>query len=563
MAMEIKPELIVLDVSATEFEACEWCRKFREAPETAKTPVFKLSAETPDPMSHAQNVKGGAEAFLQKPVEPGILLATVRSLLRLGRAEEQVRDTGIEWTTTFDAIQDGVALLDVEGGVVRANKCYLAIAEKHTIDCGRLFPRLRATGRRQSADQTDGATSLQVHLDPILTPQGGLRGAVCTVADVTEKRKFEERLQHAQKLESIGVLAGGIAHDFNNLLTGILGNASLLLEELPPKGPGFEMAREIVKASESAASLTRQLLAYAGKGRFVMQSLDLSEQISNSEAFLNRLVPHGIRLDFHLSPDLPALEADSSQLQQVVMNLVINAAESFGERGKGTVIITTSREEVGPGHPEINPGNYVVLTVSDTGSGMTPEVRARIFDPFFTTKFTGRGLGLSAVHGILRAHHGHMELETAPGQGTTFKLYLPAMMHTVLNKEENTEPALQSGEGAVLVIDDEATVRNFAETALTKLGYQVLLAENGQAGLDIIERGSSALTAVLLDFAMPVMDGEEALERIREIAPTLPVILSTGFNLTSELDRLKRKGATAFLPKPFTASQLSTMLYRI
>jgi len=167
------------------------------------------------------------------------------------------------------------------------------------------------------------------------------------------------------------------------------------------------------------------------------------------------------------------------------------------------------------------------------------------------------------VHGILRAHHGHMELETAPGQGTTFKLYLPAMMHTVLNKEENTEPALQSGEGAVLVIDDEATVRNFAETALTKLGYQVLLAENGQAGLDIIERGSSALTAVLLDFAMPVMDGEEALERIREIAPTLPVILSTGFNLTSELDRLKRKGATAFLPKPFTASQLSTMLYRI
>ena len=501
--------------------------------------------------------------FLSKPVEPSILLATVRSLLRLSRAEEQVRDTAIEWTTTFNAIQEGIALLNLDGQVVRANERYREIARTHSILCGQMFPRLRSTLRRQRAEQQDGQAILQIHLDPVINAEGKLRAAVCTVADVTERKKFDERLQHAQKLESIGVLAGGIAHDFNNLLTGILGNASLLLDELPQGGASFEMAQEIVKASESAADLTRQLLAYAGKGRFVMQQINLSDQIANNQTLLKRLIPHNIQLETHLAANLPLLEADASQLQQIVMNLVINAAESFGERGRGTVVVTTATEEIPLGHSEMAPGTYVVLSVQDTGCGMTPEVRARIFDPFFTTKFTGRGLGLSAVHGILRAHHGHLDLQTKLGEGTTFKLFLPALTSEMVQAEKSVESTLNSGEGAVLVIDDEATVRTFAEAALTKMGYRVLLAENGQAGLDILNNASEKISAVLLDFAMPVMDGEEALERIREMHPQLPVILSTGFNVNTELERLTKKGATAFLPKPFTASQLSTTLFRI
>ena len=563
MALETKPELILLDIRLPDINGFEVCRMLRDQRQTEKTPILQLSASYLDPSSRVQSLEGGADAFLTKPVEPAILLATVRSLLRLSRAEEQVRDTAIEWTTTFDAIQDGVALLNLEGKVVRANKRYLAITEKHPVHCEPLLPHLRSTLRRQCSEQIDGQAILQINLDPVLNPDGELRGSVCTVAEVTERRRFDERLQHAQKLESIGVLAGGIAHDFNNLLTGILGNASLLLDELPQGSASYEMAQEIVKASESAADLTRQLLAYAGKGRFVMQHLNLSEQIASNRTLLTRLIPHTIQLKLNLAPDLPALEADATQLQQIVMNLVINAAESFGERGKGTVVVTTEAQEVAPGHTEMTPGKYVVLTVSDTGAGMTPEIRARIFDPFFTTKFTGRGLGLSAVHGILRAHHGHLELETVAGKGTTFKLYLPAVANQAVEVQTPLASELSSGDGAVLVIDDEATVRNFAEAALTKMGYRVLLAENGQSGLEMLQSSQEKISAVLLDFSMSVMDGEEALERIREIDPHLPVIISTGFSVNTELERLTKKGATAFLPKPFTASQLSTTLYRI
>ncbi len=563
LARNLRPGLILLDLRLPDISGFEVCRLLREQPQTEKTPILQLSASYTDIPSQVQSLEGGADVFFTKPVEPSILLATVRSLLRLSRAEEQVRDTAIEWRTTFNAIQDGVALLDLEGKVVRANERYRAIAKNCRIECGMMFPRLRSTLRRQRAEQSQGAEILQIHLDPVINEDGGLRGAVCTVADITERKKFDERLQHAQKLESIGVLAGGIAHDFNNLLTGILGNASLLLDELVPDSTSFEMAQEIVKASESAADLTRQLLAYAGKGRFVMQHLNLSDQVSGNRTLLKRLTPHNIDLQFQLAENLPALEADATQLQQIVMNLVINAAESFGERGRGTVKVTTAAEEIEAGHPEIAPGKYVVLRVEDNGSGMTPEVRARIFDPFFTTKFTGRGLGLSAVHGILRAHHGYLDLKTTPGEGTIFQLYLPAATNQPAKRESAEEVPQNAGEGAVLVIDDEATVRTFAEAALTKMGYRVLLAEDGKAGLEILKSAKEPISAVLLDFAMPVMDGEEALEQIREIHPNLPVILSTGFNVKTELERLTRKGATAFLPKPFTASQLSTTLFRV
>ncbi len=560
-AVRLKPELILLDIRLPDINGFEVCRILREKPETMRTPILQLSASYFDTSARLQSLDGGADAFLTKPIETPILLATVRSLIRLHRAEKQVRNTAAEWISTFDAIQDGLALLDRDGKVVRSNKRYQELSGRCRIQCEPIFPKLLESFRRQYFEQVEGSMILQITLDPVTDSDGAFNGAVCSVADITERKKLDERLQHAQKLESIGVLAGGIAHDFNNLLTGILGNASLLLDELPPGGMNHEMAQEIVKASESAADLTKQLLAYAGKGRFVMQHLNLSEQIENNKSLLKRLIPHSVELEFHLAADLPALEADSTQVQQIVMNLVINAAESYGERGKGKVIVTTSAQEVGPGHAEISSGRYVVLSVQDTGGGMTPEVRARIFDPFFTTKFTGRGLGLSAVHGILRAHRGYLDLTTAPNEGTTFELYLPAVSGLQPEAATPAESTIGAGEGAVLVIDDEETVRNFAEAALNRMGYRVFLADNGKTGLEVLERSKEEISAILLDFAMPVMDGEEALEQIAKTAPGIPVIISTGFNSSSELERLVQKGAVAFLPKPFTASQLSNALY--
>jgi len=562
LAAEARPELILLDIRLPDLDGFEVCRRLRETAATAHTPILQLSASYRDDAARVHSLEVGADAYLTKPVERERLLSTVSSLLRLRKAEEQVRNTAAEWATAFNALQDGVALLDRQGNTIRENERYKALAASHRIDCDLLFTKLTATRQRQSREQADGEEVFMLHLDAVLSSEGHLTGAVCTVSDITDRKRFEGRLQHAQKLESIGVLAGGIAHDFNNLLTGILGNASLLLDELPPGSPIFEMAEEIVKASESAADLTRQMLAYAGKGRFVMQLLNLSDQIAGNQAFLARMIPPSVQLDFNLSENLPSLEADATQLQQVVMNLIINAAEAYGERGKGKVVVTTAPETILKGDSEIQPGYYILLSVQDYGSGMEPEVRARIFDPFFTTKFAGRGLGLSAVHGILRAHHGYLKLETAPGQGTTFRLYLPAASQDSGPQESTPAPEANSFGGLVLVIDDEATVRTFADAALTKLGFQVLLAENGQAGVEIVTREKERLAGVLLDLAMPVMDGEEALERIRQIAPGLPILVSTGFNMSSEYERLSQKGATGFLPKPFTLSQLSHALHQ-
>lgn len=562
LAAEARPELILLDIRLPDLDGFEVCRRLRETAATAHTPILQLSASYRDDAARVHSLEVGADAYLTKPVERERLLSTVSSLLRLRKAEEQVRNTAAEWATAFNALQDGVALLDRQGNTIRENERYKALAASHRIDCDLLFTKLTATRQRQSREQADGEEVFMLHLDAVLNTEGHLTGAVCTVSDITDRKRFEGRLQHAQKLESIGVLAGGIAHDFNNLLTGILGNASLLLDELPPGSPIFEMAEEIVKASESAADLTRQMLAYAGKGRFVMQLLNLSDQIAGNQAFLARMIPPSVQLDFNLSENLPSLEADATQLQQVVMNLIINAAEAYGERGKGKVVVTTAPETILKGDSEIQPGYYILLSVQDYGSGMEPEVRARIFDPFFTTKFAGRGLGLSAVHGILRAHHGYLKLETAPGQGTTFRLYLPAASQDSGPQESTPAPEANSFGGLVLVIDDEATVRTFADAALTKLGFQVLLAENGQAGVEIVTREKERLAGVLLDLAMPVMDGEEALERIRQIAPGLPILVSTGFNMSSEYERLSQKGATGFLPKPFTLSQLSHALHQ-
>jgi DNA-binding response OmpR family regulator/two-component sensor histidine kinase len=563
LALDRSPQLILLDIRLPDMDGFQVCRQLRANPTTSTTPILQLSASYRDDASRVQSLEVGADAYLTKPVERKSFLTTVTSLLRLHLAEEQVRNTAAEWTTTFNALQDGVALLDRDGKTIRTNQRYSALFGEQILDYKPMLAALKETNQRQTVEQTNGDVILLIHLDPVLNSEGFLKGAVCSVSDITERKRFSERLQHSQKLESIGVLAGGIAHDFNNLLTGILGNASLLLDELPSQSANFEMAQEIVKASESAADLTRQLLAYAGKGRFVMQMVNLSDQIVSSRALLTRLISRNVELEFQLSPDLPALEADATQLQQIVMNLVINAAESYGERVQGRVTVTTCVEQIDAGNPEIEPGRYVMLSVQDFGSGMSPEVRARIFDPFFTTKFTGRGLGLSAVHGIMRAHHGHLRLDSAPGEGTVFRLYFPIVTLATPDAQDVHDTPLVSGEGSILVIDDEATVRNFAEAALTKMGYSVITAENGEAGLQIIQQEGGNLKAVLLDLAMPVMDGEEALQQIRQLTPSLPVLISTGFSLSSEYERLSQKGATAFLSKPFTVGQLSTALQKL
>ena len=333
--------------------------------------------------------------------------------------------------------------------------------------------------------------------------------------DVTERKRFSERLQQTQKLESLGVLAGGIAHDFNNLLTGIMGNASIVLEDLPAESPARENLDAVVTASERAAALTRQLLAYAGKGRFVIERLNLSELVREITSLLKTSVPRTVELALELEEDLPSMEGDAAQIQQLIMNLVINAAEAVEDGKTETVRIITRTEWVD--QPAIDqmftpngiaPGRYVALEVRDAGSGMDAVTLSRIFDPFFTTKFTGRGLGLAAALGIVRGHKGALHVESVPGEGSTFKVLFPVSAGPVAPSGRSNPEMNLVGHETILVIDDEAAVRQAAKSILESYGYKVVVAANGKEGLTLFQPPGEEIDAVLLDMTMPVMSGK-------------------------------------------------------
>ena len=381
--------------------------------------------------------------------------------------------------------------------------------------------------------------------------------------DITERKRFHERLQQTQKLESLGLLAGGIAHDFNNLLTGIVGNASLLLEDLPENSPMRGGLQDVVNAAGRAGALTQQLLAYAGKARFTVEPLDLSELVRDISKLIKTSIPKAVELRLHLATGLPPVNADATQIQQLVMNLVINGAEAIGEGKRGVVTVTTGTQEVdekwvqlaltGEG---VAPGKYVVLDVSDTGCGMTEETAAKIFDPFFTTKFAGRGLGLAAAMGIVRGHKGALKVSSVVSEGSHFRVLIPAGAGALASKRVLDERDLR-GSGTILVIDDEEIVRRTAKAALEHFGYSVILSENGKQGLELLSRDGKGVRLVVLDMTMPVMSGEETLQHIRKLRPDLPVLLTSGFDESEVAQTFADRGLAGFLQKPYSAAHLA------
>ena len=400
---------------------------------------------------------------------------------------------------------------------------------------------------------------------------GKVAGVMTLAVDVTEQVKMreamqasEERLRETARLESLGVLAGGIAHDFNNLLVGIIGNASMALDTLTPSHAIYGMIGDVLRAGERAATLTRQMLAYAGKGSFVIESLDLSALVEEMLPLIYSSVPKSVVLTTRFDRKLPPVEADASQLHQVFMNLVINAAEACGDR-PGQVDVVTSLQPVDDhyarltfGAQELKPGTYVSLEVSDNGSGMDETTKAKIFDPFFTTKFTGRGLGLSAVLGIIRAHEGAIKVYSEPGKGSTFRVLLPAgSVRPVEAKDSETaEPLRPGARQTVLLVDDEEVVRRMAHAALEQLGYNVIEAENGVEAVDRYREHRTEIDAVVLDLTMPLMSGEETLRRLRDIDPDVVVILSSGFNQSEATRHFEDGRLAAFLQKPYTLTRL-------
>jgi two-component system, cell cycle sensor histidine kinase and response regulator CckA len=484
---------------------------------------------------------------------------TQNRILRANRAAAESigkRPEDIEGRTCEELYPDEAAAYyrdDLE--VIQSRRPKFGIAE----------PLLAADGRKHW---------LITNKVPQLDEHGEVIGLVVVAQDVTTLKDAEElrltlerKMQETQRLESLGVLAGGIAHDFNNLLTGIIGNTSLARLELPADSRTHRLFDQIEKASTRAADLCREMLAYAGKGRFLVERVDLSTVVTETTHLLQSSIDKNTTLKFHLSTDLPSVLADATQIRQVIMNLVLNASESMGGRAGEVAVVTghvhADREFLDDAvmAPDLPAGDYAFLEVTDKGCGMSPATVARVFDPFFTTKFTGRGLGLAAVLGIVRGHQGALKVRSKVDSGTTFQILLPCVSDPgVVAFASPERSGAWRGAGTVLLVDDEETVRSAGRLMLESFGFEVIAAENGREAVELYRENADRIVAVLLDLTMPQMDGEQTFRELRRLRPDVKVALMSGYNEQDATQHFIGRDLAAFVQKPFDMASLRRTL---
>jgi PAS domain S-box-containing protein len=582
-----KPDLVLADVMMPALDGFALLREIRSDPNLSEVPVILLSARAGEE-ARIEGLQAGADDYLTKPFSSRELLAVVRSNIKLSRLREQTAEAQTEADRTggllasiVESSDDAIVSKDLTGRITSWNRgaerlfgytaqeavgrsVTMLIPEDRQDEEPRILARLQR-GERVDHFETirrrkDGELlHVSLTISPVRGPAGRIVGASKIARDISDQKRNEASLRETQKLESLGLLAGGIAHDFNNLLTGVIGNASLLADELPAGTPQAEKINSLIQAAERMARLSSQMLAYSGRGHFVVESVDLSSQVTQIVGLIQASIPKNVELRLSLKDNLPLCEVDVSQLQQVIMNLVINAAESIGS-DTGTVELSTGVEKVGNSQLRANMaqnapplGRYVVITVRDTGCGMDEGTRVKVFDPFFTTKFTGRGLGLSSVLGIVRGHKGLITVESRFQAGSTFRVFFPIV---AARRPVESPPKSESpGGGTILVVDDEEIVRRLAKAALQRLGFTVLTAENGKEAVEVYAADPDRIDLVLLDMMMPVMSGEEAFRRLLDIRPNVTVLAMSGFQEREATERFGDRIA-GFVQKPFTIDKL-------
>ena len=407
-----------------------------------------------------------------------------------------------------------------------------------------------------------------------MAENGQVVGMIGTMIDITERRKAEEehrrlevQLQHTQKLESLGVLAGGIAHDFNNILTGILGNADLALMKLTPESPVWMNIKDILQGSYNASELCLQMLAYSGKGRFELRPVDIRESVREIAHLMEVSISKKVAMRIEFPDHLPAIYGDAVQVRQVIMNLIMNASEAIGDE-QGVIIISAgtgycTRDYFAGTYLDDNlpEGDYVFLQVSDTGSGMDETTRARIFEPFFTTKFTGRGLGLAAVLGIVRGHQGAIKITSEPGKGSTFRVVFP--VSDVVHAPAGARPDRSGqwrGSGTLLLVDDEDSVLTVGKRMLAELGFMVLTASNGREAVEVFTDNKGSISCVILDLTMPQMNGVETFRALKRIKPDAHVVISSGYSEHEISERFTGHHISGFVQKPYRLKELAAIL---
>ncbi|HEO69850.1 MAG TPA: PAS domain S-box protein [Candidatus Hydrogenedentes bacterium] len=469
-------------------------------------------------------------------------------------------------------VQEAIAL-DIEAQFTPASLQVLRRAVGQEKDRFDRNPEAAPPSRTLELEQycRDGSTVwAEVTISFLSDGTGHPVGILGVARDVTQRRRLQAQVQHAQKLESLGVLAGGIAHDFNNLLMGILGNASLALMELSPKTKAHRNVEQIERAGMRAAELAKQMLAYSGKGRFVVEPVSVPELVEEMAHLLDASISKKAVVKYNFADNVPQVEGDPTQIRQVIMNLITNASEALEEKS-GIISISTGVTYIDRTYladtyvdDDLPEGPYAFLEVQDTGCGMDEETKRRLFDPFFTTKFMGRGLGLAAVLGIIRAHGGAIKVYSELGRGSTFRVFLPCAESTAQATRDSTEEdVVWRGAGTVLLVDDEETVRTVGKMMLEELGFNVLVAKDGQEGVDVYREHANEVDIVLLDMTMPRLSGEQAFAELRRIRPDVRVLLSSGYNEQEATHRFAGKGLAGFLQKPYQPMALRDKLREI
>ncbi|OGP28979.1 MAG: hypothetical protein A2Z26_04905 [Deltaproteobacteria bacterium RBG_16_66_15] len=594
------PDLILLDIRMPGMEGFEALRRLHAAEETRDIPVVILGAAT-GTAERVEVLKLGAVDFVSKPFHQEELLSRIRTHLELSRSRRRLRESEAFILAVMDNLPIGIAVNSVDPGVsfsyMNDNfpRCYRttrsALADPNGFwDAVYEDPEFREEIKKKVLDDCASGDPARMRwtMVPITrkgeettfvsamnTPIPGKPLMISTVWDVTEhkraeeeQRKLDRKVQHAQRLESLGMLAGGIAHDFNNILMAVLGHAELAMVKLPPMSPARNALAEIITAARNAADLCRQMLTYSGRTSSALEKIDLRELVEEMSHLLKTAISKKALLNLNLDRDLIPIRGDPSQIRQILMNLIINASEAIGDRsGVITVAAGATRcdrdylesTELGDAIP---PGLYMHLEVADTGCGMDARTKARVFEPFFSTKFTGRGLGLAAVLGIVRAHKGALKVYSEPGKGTTFKILFPALTkeQEVARPPESSSLANWRGKGTILLVDDEESLIALGGRMLEHLGFDVLTASDGREAVDLYRKRAGEIDLVLLDLTMPHMDGGEAFGELRRINPDVRVILSSGYSRDDVAGRFAGKNLAGVLQKPYTLAKLTESL---
>ncbi len=394
--------------------------------------------------------------------------------------------------------------------------------------------------------------------------EGNPIGTLVILRDISEKKRLEAQLQYIERMEAIGTLAGGIAHDFNNLMMGMLGNISLILYDLGSESPHYEKLKNIEKLIQSGSKLTSQLLGYARKGKYEVRPINLNQLVKESSETFGRTRKE-IVIYREFAEDLSSVMADAAQIQQVLMNLFINAADAMP--GGGDLFLKTmnvTHEDIGDKPYKPKSGDYLLLKVKDTGTGMDQKIMDRIFEPFFTTKELGRGsgLGLASVYGIIKGHGGYIDVESKKGQGVIFNIYLPASEESVQKTPEISERIMEGNE-TILLVDDEALVIDVGVQLLEKLGYTVFEAQSGRDAIRIFIERNRTIDMLILDMVMPGMGGGEVYDQIKRIDPKVKVLLSSGYSIDGQATEILNRGCEGFIQKPFNMEDLSKKIREV